>query len=129
MILFLYGPDSFRIHERVNTLKAGFAQKYDQAGMSLETLAAKEVTADTLPSKLLSGGLFTQKRCVVITDIFDLKEATMETFLGLLDRMGEDTVLIVTASALPKEKLPSKQRLLAADRVEHRGPEPRRSHR
>lgn len=118
MILFLHGPDSFRIHERVQALKAGFVQKYDKAGMSLETLSAKDVTTDALPSKLLSNGLFTQKRCVVITDIFDLKEATAEILLGLLERMGEDTVLIVTANALPKEKTPLKQRLLAADRVE-----------
>lgn len=118
MLLFLYGPDSFRIHERVNVLKVGFAQKYDQAGMSLETLSAKEVTADTLPSKLLSGGLFTKKRCVIITEIFDMRDATMETLLSLLDRITDDTILIVTATTLPKEKLPSKQRFLAADRVE-----------
>lgn len=118
MILFLHGPDSFRIHERVNTLKAGFMQKYDKTGISVETLSAKEITADTLPSKLLSGGLFTQKRCIVIIDIFEMKEAVAKVFIELMNRLDEDTVLILTAVALPKEKSSLKQRLLAAGRVE-----------
>lgn len=118
MILFLYGLDSFRIHERLVALRAGFAKKYDAAGFGIETLHGKEIIADTLPSKLLSNGLFTQKRCVVLTDIFAVPDKTVAVLVPLLDRLGEDTILIVTAMELPKAASVLRDRLLQADKVE-----------
>ncbi|MBI4407889.1 MAG: DNA polymerase III subunit delta [Candidatus Kerfeldbacteria bacterium] len=118
MLLFLHGPDSFRLHERIVALRAGFAQKYDAGGFSIETLHGKEITADTLPSKLLSSGLFTQKRCVVLTDIFALSDKVVEVLIPLFDRLGDDTILIVTATELPKTASPLRDRLLQADKIE-----------
>ncbi len=122
MLMFLHGPDSFRLHERLETLRQGFVSKYDANSVGLETLVASELDPQVLPSKLLSGGLFTTKRCVVITEIFKLKPQVVDVFLALLPRCGADTIVIATASELPKTdaktESPLLPVLLKADRVE-----------
>ncbi len=118
MLLFLWGPDSFRLHERLMALRQGFVSKYDQQEVGLETITAAEVDAQTLPSKLLSGGLFTTKRCVVITDVFKFKANAAEVLLNLLPQCGPDTIIIATSSELPKTNSPLQEALLKADRVE-----------
>ncbi|MFA6475752.1 MAG: DNA polymerase III subunit delta [Patescibacteria group bacterium] len=111
MLIFLHGSDTFRLHERLMTLRQGFVQKYDINQASIETVAASDLTADTLAAKLHSAGLFTKKRCIVITDIFALKADTIPP-------SDADTIVIITASELPKEDSTLKTSVLAAERVE-----------
>lgn len=125
MLMFLHGPDSFRLHERLETLRQGFVSKYDTNSVSLETLDASSIEAQTLPSKLLSSGLFTQKRCVVIADVLKLKDKAAEVFISTIPRCGADTIVIATSTELPKGDGKDKKAespllvlLLKADRVE-----------
>ena len=116
--MFLWGPDSFRLHERLVALRQGFVSKYDQQSVGLETIAAAELDAQALPSKLLSGGLFTTKRCIVLMDVFKLKAPAAEALLNLLPQCGPDTIIIATSPELQKTASPLQEALLKADRVE-----------
>ncbi len=118
MIIFLYGSDTYRLAERARALKLGFIKKYDPAGNSVDHLYANALTSEMIPGKLLSGGLFSTKRCVVVKEVFGLSPKAVDVFAEILDRVDEDSVIICTAEKLPKPATELSKRLLKADRVE-----------
>lgn len=118
MVIFLYGSDTYRLAERAKALKAGFIKKYDPTGNGVSTLLAQEILAEQIPSKLLSGGLFSTKRCVVLKDVFNVKDKAAEILVTTLDKVDADSVIICTAEKLPKPANALSARLLKAGRVE-----------
>lgn len=118
MLIFLYGPDSFRIHERLGSLQAAFRQKYDSSGHQIEQFTAATITPDQLRRSLLTAGLFSTRRFVVCSDIFDLPNTLVPLWLEAIANSSSDTIIIATATQLPKVKSELKIALLAAERVE-----------
>lgn len=120
MIIFLIGPDSFRLSKRLNTLKEGFIKKYDKAGFNIEKISGEELTMEKFRKAAFSPGLFAKKRLIIIKEIFLNKSA--ELFKELAEeikKISQDNVLIITASILPKEKdNPLLKALKRADKVE-----------
>ena len=127
MLMFLHGKDSFRIHERVGILRRGFQDKYDTVGAQVETMNASDMSPDDIRSRILTQGLFTNKRFLHVSNIFDLKEAAAETFIEVAPSAGEDAIIVATVETIPKKKKPKylaelKVILTKADRVEEYKP-------
>ncbi|MBI2415815.1 MAG: DNA polymerase III subunit delta [Candidatus Kerfeldbacteria bacterium] len=118
MIIFLYGPDSFRIHERVQTLRQGFIKKYDQSAVSVTQLRGDDVTLDQLHSALLTQGLLTKKRLVVLHQALAMAEAAISAVLSILEKIDDDTVLVATSSTISKPATALSKCWLKSDRVE-----------
>lgn len=118
MIIFLHGPDSFRIHERLVTLRAAFREKYDRSGHQIEHFSAASITADQLRRSLLTAGLFTVRRFVVCSDIFDLPTSLIPLWIEVSANSNTDTIIVATTTKLPKTKSELKTTLLDANRVE-----------
>ncbi|MBI2427039.1 MAG: DNA polymerase III subunit delta [Candidatus Kerfeldbacteria bacterium] len=102
MILFLYGEESYRIHERLKALRLGFVKKYDALGLSETMLEGEDITLDTLSRALHSGGLFTKKRLIIVKNPVqtirdsETRKAVLELLKGVT---SEDTVVIVVEMA------------------------------
>ncbi len=96
MIIFLYGQDSFRSLRLLQELKDKFRRQYDPEGVNLETLAGDDLALDILISKLGTGSLFSQKRMLVITNIFSNKqEKAFTTLLTALEKIIDRSDLII----------------------------------
>lgn len=118
MLLFLHGEDSFRIHERITILRTGFQNKYDTSGINVVTLQAKNLKPDQLRSHILSSGLFSSKRFIVIQDIFELPEASAEAFVAMIPGLDANNIVVCTAEQIPKADSALKQILIKGDHIE-----------
>lgn len=118
MLIFLYGPDSFRIHERLQVLRQGFHDKYDTSGYNIQSFNGATITVDEIRSSLLSTGLFSQKRFVVIRDVFLMSETTQAVLIETLGKIDDDAIVVCTADAISKKAGQLGNTLLAAARAE-----------
>lgn len=118
MLLFLYGEDNFRLKQRLNILKQGFIQKYDRAGLNVENIEGENMELMELRKALLTGGLFTKKRLVIIQDIFVKEDKELHEQLSeLFKHLAADTILIITAEKIPAAN-PLLPLLKKADKLE-----------
>lgn len=74
MLIFLYGTDSFRQHEKLRELKARFQLEVDQFGMSTETLDGEKLTVTKLSELAGAVSMFTRKRLIIIDKLFKQKD-------------------------------------------------------
>ncbi len=118
MLIFLYGADSFRIHERLITLRSGFRKKYDPSGHQVESFLANQVTIEQIRTSLLTQGLFSQRRCIIYRDIFELPSKVIPVWIEAVTQSNHDSIIITTAEQLPKAKSDLKTTLQAANRTE-----------
>lgn len=121
MILFLYGPDSFRLQQRLNVLKQGFISKYDKSGLNIETIDNENFYLEYFHKIVMSDSLFVKKRMTVIKNVFDGNKEFQEGVAEELDKVDKDHILIFTAVKVPKVKDKNKlfARLKKADKVEN----------
>ena len=73
MIIFIYGPDTYRSRQKLNELKNKFISEIDLSSQSLIVLDGKTTTLKEISEKINTGSLFVKKRMVVIEDIFENK--------------------------------------------------------
>jgi len=119
MILFLYGSDSFRLQQRLNILKQGFINKYDKDGFNVETLEGDNLKIEDFRKTTLSAGLFSDKRLVVIKNIFSTDKNLQEQIIEELESINKDNIVIFTSTELPKDKKDKLlKQLMRADKVE-----------
>lgn len=69
MIIFLYGPDTYRSHQRLNYYLEKFKEKRDSTGTSILKLDGEELDINEFRKTTLSAGLFAQKRMIVIKNL------------------------------------------------------------
>lgn len=81
MLIFLYGPDSFRLNEYFRELKAKFQREVDQFGFSIEELDGEKLTVTKLSEVAGAVSMFTRKRLIVIDKLFKQKDE--KNFLSL----------------------------------------------
>lgn len=118
MLIFLHGEDSFRMHERLEVLRQGFQEKYDNAGYNIQSFYGIALTIDAIQSSLRTAGLFVQKRFVVIHNVFDISDKVQTVLCDILPIVDSDTIIVCTTDVIPKKKSALKTLLTKADRVE-----------
>lgn len=109
MILFFYGADSFRSQEKVNQLKNRFLEK-DSSGSGLSCIDFAEKTPTSAFSEAIStGGLFSEKRFVIVRDAICATSAdTQKELLSIIKNSpglakDNDTVVLLWESDEPKK--------------------------
>jgi len=73
MIALFYGEDTYRSLQELKKLKQEFVRKKDEKGFSIFNFEAKDLTLDELRKSVLSQGLFSEKRLIIIKNIFSKK--------------------------------------------------------
>ncbi len=70
MRIILYGPDTYSSQKKLAAWIKMFQEKKDPQGLNLVTLGAESLTSDIFRRLVLSAGLFTAKRLIVIENFF-----------------------------------------------------------
>ena len=69
MIIFLYGPDTYRSRLRLKFYREGFKKKYDPSGLNIEILDGEKLSLAEFRKKLGSRGLLVKKRLVIVEEL------------------------------------------------------------
>ncbi len=90
MIIFLHGPDDFRIKRKLSELKEKFRNDIDPSGEAIISFDGAKLVMDKLNTAVNSGSLFVRRRMVVVEGVFQNKNK--EIFSTLLDFIEKDKV-------------------------------------
>lgn len=71
MIIFLYGQDSYRSHEKLLELIEKFKHKRDAKGLSIVKIEGSDLTIDKFRQSVLSPALFSSKRLIIIENLLN----------------------------------------------------------
>ncbi|MFH0952134.1 MAG: DNA polymerase III subunit delta [Patescibacteria group bacterium] len=98
MIIFLYGPDTYRSRQRLKQLKEAFIAKHDKTGANLVALEGAKLSVEKLNSAVKTGGLLSKKRLVVIDEVMgqNKKPTLLKELAEFLtnEKIPEDTILV-----------------------------------
>jgi DNA polymerase III subunit delta len=99
MIIFLYGPDSFRSIEKLKSLKERFTTEVDKSGLNLISIDGEKTNINDINKAIATRSFLSSKRMIVIKSIFSAGKAVQNEVLELLKsgdyRDGEkDNVII-----------------------------------
>lgn len=116
MIIFFYGPDTYRSRQKVNELKDKFTNEIDKNSQSLVVLNGATTNLKEIGEKINTGSLFVKKRMVVIENIFENKSdkllGDLADFLKKKEKeQTEDGDIIIFKDDLLEEKKLKKERL------------------
>jgi len=73
MIALFYGEDTYNSLQKLKKLKQEFFKKKDKKGFSVFSFEANDLTLDELRKSVLSQGLFSEKRLIIIKNFFSKK--------------------------------------------------------
>jgi DNA polymerase-3 subunit delta len=97
MIIFLYGPDTFRSRRLLQEMKQKFIKDIDSESHSAALIDGQTATLKEIGEQINTGSLFVKKRLVVIENIFkSKKEKIFAELAGYLKRFtGQDDNIII----------------------------------
>ncbi len=100
MIIFLYGEDEFCSNRKLTEIKNKFLEKNKEGGiLFIFDFSESEEKVDEMLLKLSSGGLFSNKKLVVIKNILQNKAAAEDenifNFLKKIDKGQEKDLILV----------------------------------
>jgi DNA polymerase-3 subunit delta len=118
MVLFLYGSDSYRVHERAQVLEDAFRTKFDPRGLNIVRMDSSTFDHAAFHNQLKTGGLFVQKKFITLQNLWALKKDQQEELQTELANVDTDTILCITADIPPNKNNALFKQLLKADKVE-----------
>src|SRR5574344_809022 len=74
MIIFLYGPDTFRSRQKLKEIRQNFKNKVDADSSSISVLDGAKIGIKEIAEQINTGSLFVSKRLVIIEDFFNNKQ-------------------------------------------------------
>lgn len=98
MIIFLYGPDSYRSRLKLTELKNKFLREVDSSGNSLTVIDAENSSFDSISQAIGTSSLFSKKRMIVIEKIFknkskEISEKMLAYLSGRKDSADENIII------------------------------------
>jgi DNA polymerase-3 subunit delta len=76
MIIFLYGPDTYRSRQKLKFYREGFKKKYDPSGLNIEILDGEKLTFEIFRQKQGSQGLLSKKRLVIVENLISKNKSS-----------------------------------------------------
>ncbi|MBI2604081.1 MAG: hypothetical protein HYW56_00900 [Candidatus Harrisonbacteria bacterium] len=104
MLIYLYGPDSYRRGRYLRGIRAAYAEKHSVFTM-YEHDASEEDSLHRLQDAAAAQSLFSQKKFIVVSNLFPIaagEEKTYKKFLEALAERSDVVVAIVSDDAPPK---------------------------
>lgn len=95
MIIFLYGADTYRSAKQLLLLKDKFISERSQSDLNILTLPAFKLKIEELRRAILSGGLFSEKRMVVVEKLLNKESVTfgdklIPEIINIIEKIKED---------------------------------------
>ncbi len=112
MIFFLYGPDSYRSHQKVRAIHDKFFHEVDPTGINIVTLDGGSTDAAEIRNAIQAGGFFAAKRLVIIRRLLsDGKKDLQTAVLELLDNDRDDVIMVFWEPDQPDKRTALYKRL------------------
>lgn len=85
MIIFLYGPDTYRSREKLRALKTRFINEVDKSGFNLVNLDGEKISAVEFNQAVATQSFLSNKRMVVVENLLTSgKKNSQEEILAIL---------------------------------------------
>lgn len=108
MIIFLHGPDTFRSRRILEEMKTKFIAQSSSNDNSLDSIDGELLNISHIAEKLSTSSLFSQKRMIIVENIFNNRKTSIFSELQkYLKKIGdrEDLVIIFKDSKIEPSKL------------------------
>lgn len=86
MIIFLYGPDTFRAREKLNSLKEKFIREVDKFSLNLAALDGEKISIDEFNKAVATQSFLAKKRMIVVRDVFKRQKNFQTEVLDILKK-------------------------------------------
>ncbi|RJR30977.1 DNA polymerase III subunit delta [Candidatus Parcubacteria bacterium] len=104
MIIFLYGPDTFRSRRKLNELKEKFIKEVDKSALNLEKLDAKKMEISDFRRAIMSQPFLAKKRLIIVENLFAKPQKKLcHEILKTLSDMKNDNIIIFWDGETPKK--------------------------
>lgn len=104
MIIFLYGPDTYRSRQKLSALKQKFISQKDKNELNVSNIVyGNDLTVDELRKTVLTSGLFSKKRLIIIEG--SLKNQVHKSTQKKTDTVTEETINILKKSRQDKDNI------------------------
>ncbi|OGG86583.1 DNA polymerase III subunit delta [Candidatus Kuenenbacteria bacterium RIFCSPHIGHO2_02_FULL_39_13] len=108
VIIFLYGPDTFRAREKLNSLKEKFIREVDKSGFNLAALDGEKISIDEFNKAVATQSFLAKKRMIVARDVFKRQRNFQTEVLEILKkgkyRNGQDGNVIIFWDEKPDKR-------------------------
>jgi len=107
MIIFLYGPDTFRSRQKLKQIKDKFIKEVDKSGLNIETLNGSTLETSEFEKAVSTPSFLAKKRLVIIEDLISKNKGQkiQKEILEALDKNGlKDTIIVFWESGLDGSK-------------------------
>ncbi|MFA7601108.1 MAG: hypothetical protein WCY43_02660, partial [Patescibacteria group bacterium] len=107
MIIFLYGDNDFKIHQKIKELQDKFIKEIDQGGQNIWKLEGEKIKAEDLSSKLGSSSLFVNKKMLIISNLIKNKQKDfLKTILEYIkkNKISESPDILIFSEQYLKNK-------------------------
>ncbi len=119
MVIFLYGSDTYSSSAKLSLLKEKFISERSQSNLNVSTLSAHGLKIEKFRQAILSSGLFSEKRMVILQNLLK-KETTasgnefIKGVLNIIKKIQEDkkNILIFKEEEIKEKDLSDAQKKL-----------------
>ncbi len=99
MILFVYGPDSYRVREKSRELIDQFRQKRDSVGINVVKFSGENLDFDRLRQETMTQGFLSEKKMIVVDRLLSLgntetQEKVLEFINEFAKKKSETNILL-----------------------------------
>ena len=113
MVIFLYGPDTYIIRQKLKELKNKFIRQKDKSGLGITVLDGQSLDLDTFRSRLYAPGFFSDKRMIIIENLLagagqEILEEAMEYLKKVRQEKDNITVFVEGGTPIVKSDLQKK---------------------
>lgn len=107
MIIFLYGPDTFRSRQKLAQIKAKFIREIDKSSLNVQALDGQKLEPAEFENAVFTPAFLAEKRLVIVEDLISKnKSQKIQTeVLGILNNKTiTDTILVFWESGVGQTK-------------------------
>ncbi|NUM25939.1 MAG: DNA polymerase III subunit delta [Candidatus Buchananbacteria bacterium] len=107
MIIFLYGPDTFRSRQKLSQIKDKFIREIDKSGLNVQTLSGAKLDPAEFENAVFAPAFLAKKRLVIIEDLISKNKSPkiQKEILDILNnKIITDTILVFWESEIGPAK-------------------------
>jgi DNA polymerase-3 subunit delta len=111
MIIFLYGPDTYRSRQKLKEFKEKFIKEVDKSALNIQILDGKKLEVAEFENAVSTAPFLAKKRMVIIEDLISKNKGQkiQKEILETLEKNNlEDTIIIFWESEIGEDKSRSK---------------------
>lgn len=119
MIIFLYGPDTFRSRQKLKEIKEKFIREIDKSGLNIETLNGADLEVQEFEKAIATPPFLAKKRLVIIEDLIakNKGQKLQKEILETLEKNSlQDTIIVFWEGNLDQPKAKKLRSKISAKR-------------